>query len=218
MSALTKLTYPSMWLVLAPPGSGKSYFLRHMFTELLLKRAFRYGVVFANACFNEEYEWLDEGHVHSDYTEEKLRQIVEFQKAAKEQTGEFPPAFIIFDDCAANAFHTPYFVRFASLYRHLNLTVVFSIQRLKSLKSPMIYSCCRYCVVFYNESDADIKILHEHVAGGLTPSWRGLKTLIAEQCQDRHCLIVNRAESDRAKKCLRYRAPAKQKKVRFVFE
>lgn len=216
--SLTKLVYPSMWVVLAPPGSGKSYFLRHMFTELLLKKKFKYGMVFANACFNDEYSWLDESHVHSEYTEDKLKQIVDFQKAAKAESGEFPPAFIIFDDCAANAFHTPYFVRFASLYRHLNLTVVFSIQRLKSLKSPMIYSCCRYAVIMYNESDSEIKILYENVATGITKSWRELKTKIADNCQDRHMLIINRAESDRAKKCIRYRAPNKQKEIRFEFD
>lgn len=216
--SIAQFTYPSLWLLVAPPGSGKSYFIRHMITELLLKNKFKYGVVFASAAFNDDYNWLDDASVHSGYDENILKSLIQLQVAAKEQTGAFPPCFVVLDDCLGANFATPWFVNLVGKYRHYNITMIFAVQRLKSLKSPILYSCCKYAIIFYNESESDLKILYENVAGGIAKSWRDLKTLIATQCQDHACLIVDRATADRAKKCLRYRAPSRQKNIKFTFE
>ena len=212
---LQQLTYPSAWLMVAPPNSGKSYFIRYMLTELLQKKKFQYGAIFSGSSFNDDYDWYDDSLVW-EYSEAKLRKIVEVQMAAKERDGAFPPIFVVFDDCLGSNFATPWFVGFMSKYRHYNITLIFAIQRLKTLKSPIIYSCARYVVLFYNESDADIKTLYDNVATGVAASWRELKTLIAARCTDHACLIIDRACTDKTKKCIRYRA-GKQKNLKFEF-
>ncbi|PRP85249.1 hypothetical protein PROFUN_07019 [Planoprotostelium fungivorum] len=66
---------------------------RHMITDLLLKKKFKYGIVFASAAFNDDYAWLDDTSV-----------------AAKETAGAFPPCFVVFDDVLGSNFATPWFV------------------------------------------------------------------------------------------------------------
>ena len=55
--------------------SGKSYALRHMLTDMLLRRQLKFGLVFTSTKFNGAYNWLPDKYVFDEFDKEKFRSL-----------------------------------------------------------------------------------------------------------------------------------------------
>ncbi len=204
-----KFSLPAIFLWLASPGSGKTHFIKYLITEFCKKKKFKYGLCFTNT---QDYDgFLSESYVHKMYDEKILMRLLALQKQ-----NNYPPCFIIFDDCLNFNFNTPFFARFISEYRHSNISLFFGVQHLHSLKSPLLYQCTSYVFIPHNDSKREIKIIYDQFGSGLWENQKKLQTTIETECKDYTNLIINTRESDKSKKLSKMKAP-NYKKIKIEY-
>ena len=58
-------------------GAGKSYLLRNLIYQFQKKNVFKFGVCFSGTGFNSDYNFLPEGAVRSNYSEDQLAKYIE---------------------------------------------------------------------------------------------------------------------------------------------
>lgn len=200
---------PAIFLFLASPGSGKTYFIKYLITEFCRKKKFRYGLVFTNT---DDYDkFLPDGYVHRIYNENILKKLIKLQR----ENGN-APCFVVFDDCLSFNFNTPFFNRFISEYRHYNISIFIGVQHLLALKNPLIYQCATYVFIPHNDSKREIKIIYDQFGSGLWKSQKDLAANIDIQCKNYVNLVINTRETDKKKKLMTMKAP-EYKKMRIEY-
>lgn len=161
------LNLADSWLMLIAGRSntGKSHFIRWLFSEM--RNRFAYGVVFTTTAFEGAYDFLPDGYVHDEYSDETVHALIDVQKRAhkkakkratkmakgREVTPEdiekyFPRAFVLLDDCCAdNEFKSPALKLLATAGRHYNITTILSTQYIH-LCPPVIRANTNYGLFF----------------------------------------------------------------------
>lgn len=139
---------PSIILLIGKPKRGKSYFIRYLNYMWAVNRGtFNHVLVFSgSASFTEDFSYVPEDYIHT-WDEEVLKNFIEMQKENGYQ------ALLILDDVVGIAkMQTDLFEQIISTHRHLNLTIVISMQRMTKYISTLIRTCAGYAGIFKQDS------------------------------------------------------------------
>lgn len=111
-------------LISAPTGSGKSTIILNLLLKYLKFKWDR--VIFFSETWDDDiykdHIWIDEENIHTEYTDEKLKKIVEEQQNAR-KNGKPIYTLIIFDDFQELFYKGSYLENFLCKCRHYGITV-----------------------------------------------------------------------------------------------
>lgn len=159
-----------LMIVAGRSNSGKSHFIRYLFSEL--RDDLDYGLVFSNTSFEGTYDYVPSRYIYEEYSEEPILALIKIQKqmiiraeakmAKQVKKGKIPKradgtlgpnpykkkAFILLDDCCADReFDSPVLKKLAVCGRHYNIFTILSTQYVH-LCPPVIRANCNYSLFF----------------------------------------------------------------------
>jgi hypothetical protein len=157
MEKLVKgLKTPSITVLAAAPGGGKTHLIRWLICEWSRLGRFSYGWVFSPTAFNGSYNWLPEANRSEVYTDKALQGIIDHQKTYRN------PAFLILDDCMGSInFLNALWTNFITTFRHYNLTLLIASQYILKIP-PVMRQCVTYAIVFKQNQKRSLVALHEN--------------------------------------------------------
>ena len=134
-----EIRWPSRIILVAPSESGKTNLLKH----LVYQNRDEFDHIWFFGKNQDEETWLPRNRRMKDVSQKAIQKIWDFQKKNKHLR-----CLICLDDCLAEDFSSMFWKDFLSSCRHQNISVVFSIQYLKS------------CPPALRENVRDVFILH----------------------------------------------------------
>jgi hypothetical protein len=183
------LDYPFSIIITGMPGAGKTGFIKYIFLSnhpTYKEDPFKYGIVFTNTKFDNEYDYCPQKYVHAAYNEDILRNFIELQKENSHHK-----TFIVFDDCLdKKAFQSKLFTELVTQYRHLNINLIITAQYLK-LVTPAMKECCRYAILLKSSTEDSIKSNYESFGFGFSDR-KKFEEYIRENCVNYGAILVDR--------------------------
>lgn len=169
--------HPSLILVNAPQGCGKSHLIRYMMYEM--RKIFDYGIVFTNTHFEiDSFDYIDKKFVHPEYNPVILDNLMKLQEQVITE-GKNKHCFCIFDDAInASQFKDPVLKRACTQLRHYNMTIIFSSQYTNLLPSWM-RSNAMISIIFRSETEINLKALFQSY-GQLFQNFNDFKNYIMQ--------------------------------------
>jgi len=122
------ISIPSLNIITASQGSGKSHLIRYICYEL--RKQIDYAVVFSNTFFdNDPFDYIKDGFVHPEFNEEVVENMMEIQAKLVEKN-KIKEALMIFDDCLddLNQWNSPCMKKLTTQLRHYHITVIIATQ------------------------------------------------------------------------------------------
>lgn len=149
---------PSLLLINAPQGSGKSHLIRYIMHNL--RKKLDYGIVFTNTLFEDDsFDYINKKYIHPEYNPDILSSLMKIQSNLVEE-GNIKEAFVIFDDCIdAAQFKCPKLKQLCIQLRHYHITVIFATQYTNLLPTWMRANALDV-VIFRTDSECNLKALH----------------------------------------------------------
>ena len=90
---------PRIVVCVGKPRSGKSNAVRYfLLKNILNKKKFKFGIVFTRTKFNDDYNYIPEKYIYTEYKPELLKKYMNGLEKLKKKTGVIPPNFVIMDD------------------------------------------------------------------------------------------------------------------------
>lgn len=156
-----EIEIPSLILINAPQGSGKSHLIRYIMW--MNRKKFDVGLVFCNTFFEDDsFDYIDKKNklIHPEYDEKVLKNLMKIQ-AEKKEEGETTNAFVIFDDCIdAKQFQSPVLKNLCTQLRHYNITVIFSTQYANIIPTWMRANAMTV-IMFKTDTESNLRALYE---------------------------------------------------------
>ena len=154
---------PSINLINAPPGSGKSVLVKYLICDLHKNGKLEYGICICPTNHNGEYSYLPDSYVHSVYTDLTVARLMKLQVEQIRRFGAARPAFIILDDCLGMVnFGCKLLVKLFSNYRHYNISIFITSQYLQKYITPHLRSVASHYITFQlrnrREYDSNLQV------------------------------------------------------------
>jgi hypothetical protein len=158
------LTLPSLAVVVAPYGSGKTSILKFLILEQCEKIA---GIVlFSNTgrdAWNENYSWLNPLYIYDRFDEEIIARLKKLGKRIKKANPDHH-LVLIFDDSvglAKSMFKGPEAKKLLTTLRHYGVSILISTHQLQTEVSTLIRNNVRDLILFQQSDPAGTKIAAE---------------------------------------------------------
>jgi len=137
--------------LLGDRGSGKSNAIKGIIKQHLANKTVDYVVCFSpTGGFSKvggSYDYLPDKFIHKQYTEEKLKNILNFQEN-RVKNNQPSDMILIFDDMLGINTNTPTFTRLITCNRHYNIRIIFSAQYVKGTLNPLMRSNTNVVMLF----------------------------------------------------------------------
>lgn len=150
---IEKLNFPEhcFFLISSARRSGKSVLIKNLLKVYLEQHDIDVIIVFTNTKFNKDYSSFLKNDCIFEYKDcdEKLNMIIERQKSKLKKSCLCPNIIIILDDVDLDDQNNKSLLWSATMGRHVQLTVILSVQYPKGISNWKIRSNCD--VLFYNE-------------------------------------------------------------------
>lgn len=184
---------PSLSIICASQGSGKSHLIRYLMYKL--RKKFSYGLVFTNTFFDDDaYDFIPSKYVHPEYDEVALQKLMDIQAKLVDE-GIEKNAFVIFDDCLddPNEFKSLVLKRLTTQLRHYRITVIFSTQYCNSLPSRMRTNAMS-CFMFQTDTEVSLKALFNSY-GQKFDSFNDFRKFLMKNTGDFKFIYYNKLET-----------------------
>lgn len=154
-----QIELPSLILLNATQGSGKSHLIRYLMH--MNRKKFDYGIIFCNTHFEaDSFDYIDKKFVHPEYNPEVLSNLMKIQAKLVEE-GVIKQAYVVFDDCIqASQFQCPNLKQLCTQLRHFHITVIFATQYTNLLPTWMRANAMDV-IIFKTTSKSNLIALYE---------------------------------------------------------
>jgi hypothetical protein len=179
-------------LLIGKSESGKSYLLRYLITYLsCVRKLWKVGIVFSGtAKFNNDYSFLPPQCVIQGFSEDKLKKWLEKLTAAAGPSKNYPPSFMILDDCLGLIGKSEYLKNFLSIFRHYNISLFICTQYLKSdVSGTILRAQLTYLIAFRTASKPTIHAMYENW-GQECGDETDFRKLFLKQTQEEHTAFL----------------------------
>lgn len=200
---MADLITPSIILLSASPGSGKSYMIKYLLKTLCAKGRFELGLVFCQTVFNEGYDYLPKKAV-SMYNENKLKKFILSQKKLIEE-GNPRDAFLILDDCiGAIKWNSDLWTHIITTFRHYRITIFISTQYVYKIP-PVVRACAFYSFVYSPQEGRTINALWETF--GMTMSKQQFTDMLIQNTGNYYAILIDNKQNDASQRYKKIKAP-----------
>jgi len=180
---------PSIILISAGPGSGKTNLIKYILCDLFSKKKLFYGIVFCPTSFNDSYSFLPSKYIYSQYDEDVVINLINLQIKQIKSNNQAKPCFIVFDDMIGSInFNSHLFSKLVSTFRHYNVTLIFSVQYLYKV-SPVLRECVSLFITFYQPTKRSIEAIYDTYMNEFE-SYNECKEFIQNQTKDYKFIMV----------------------------
>jgi len=207
------ITLPSMLLINGQIGSGKSHFIRYLFS--IYKNKLKYGIVFSHTCFNEgNFDYIPEKYIYSEYNGEVLHNLMKIQEQQPKNQRHL--AFVVFDDCLFDSYNKcKYFNRLSVELRHYNILLIISTQYAHKLP-PTLREQAYQVIIFNAFSKRNINALFESYGQNFN-CYNDFKEYILGNTGEYKFIYHDRKEKDKDKQYQIMRCPKNFKKFKLAY-
>ena len=140
---------PGLYLLIAPPGSGKTSLIRFEIFKGAQKKTYNFVFIFTSTP-DDYNDIINSDYIYTRFSEDSLARIMKFQK-------DNPGCriLLIFDDMVgAMNFNSDLINQLVTQYRHYNLGVVIATQYCKKIPPTTRESCTKAFILGLNSRDA----------------------------------------------------------------
>lgn len=198
--------------------TGKSYLLKHILSNMLERKEFKFGLVFTATKFTDSYSWLPDERVYANFDMDAFQLWLRFLVKIKKARGDIPPSFLVFDDIISQLpLGSKEWAQFIATFRHFNITIFITTQ-FPNMIDPLLRSQTEYAYLFTMTNDPQFR--SSYLAfGGLLPNLRAWREYVNKHTGDYKCIIFHRdAPPTLAERYKQYKAPPEGKKrLKFDF-
>lgn len=153
------------YLVLGPPGSGKSHLARQLIIQGFQENKWDYVMILSVS--QEDYEYIDERLRFSaaEQFQNKIIQLIQYQKIqielAKKQNRPAPRCLLVVDDPLGSVnWNAPIWAQIASTYRQWLIFVIIIAQYIAAVPKSF-YTCARKAFIFPQPQEDDYKRVYQ---------------------------------------------------------
>ena len=190
------------------PRMGKSNLTRYLLLKTILnKKIFKFGIVFTRTKFNEDYSYIPDQYIYTEYKPELLEKYMNGLEKLKKTTGDIPANFVIFEDQQGILNKTDsVLTNFVSCHRHFNSTCIFNFQYLFGA-SPLLRECTTYAFMFNSKGHRTINGLFENF-GMLFDNMKEFKKYFLHNTSKKYTAIrYEQKQNKKERNYCRYKAP-----------
>lgn len=149
--------YNGLSIILGKPKSGKTHLIKYLVREICNHHGIEIVLLFSKSSGTPQYNYIPRQWQYSGFDTEKLNQIYSMQRALQ-QEGFIPPKILlIFDDCIDKKNQTQLFLDMVNNHRHLNFTVLYTLQFLSNNISTNFREVVNRAFVFKQDSANSLK-------------------------------------------------------------
>ena len=181
------LDIPSVALIAAPPGSGKSHLIRWILREKCMQGEFNHGLVITNTKnFSEDYDFLPTSWVKSEYSDKLIDKFIQVQEDNPESQ-----AFLVLDDVIGKAtLKSKTFLNLITCFRHYRITILIAVQYINNHICTTIKTCARYGMWFDHGDEAALKCIYQ-TFGSYFRTFADFREFCANNLKEKHTFIVH---------------------------
>ena len=199
---------PRIVVCVGKPRSGKSNAVRYfLLKNILNKKKFKFGIVFTRTKFNDDYNYIPEKYIYTEYKPELLKKYMNGLEKLKKKTGVIPPNFVIMDDQQGLLNRQDSILtNFVSSHRHFNSSCFFNFQYLFGA-SPLLRECTTHAILFNSKGLRTINGLFENF-GMLFDTLQHFKDYFLKNTKKKYTAIMYEQNENKLKKNYqRFKAP-----------
>jgi hypothetical protein len=197
MSEDIDFSNPQVIVSIGKPRSGKTNSTKYFILKNTVdKHIFKFGIVFTSTKFNEDYDYIPQQHIHTDYTETFLKDYMNKLEKVKKKHKDIPDNFVIFDDMIGmiNTIHDKTLINFIASHRHYRCSVFFNFQYLYAA-SPLLREVSTYALMFNTKGDRSLKGLYFNF-GQLFNNYNDFKQYFMKNTQQKYSAILFSQEAN----------------------
>lgn len=149
--------YNGLSILLGKPHSGKSHLIKYLVREICNSTPIQMVLLFSKSSGTPQYNYIPSQWQYDGFDIDKLNQVYRMQRAL--QMNGFKPLSIllIFDDCIDKRNGGGLFLDVINNHRHLNLTIIYSLQFLSGNISTNFREVVNRAFLFRQDSETAIK-------------------------------------------------------------
>lgn len=161
------ISHPSLTIIVGKCRAGKSHLLKYLLYELGCSTKIDMVHLFSRSALSSasdnvnQYDYIPEQWQHHDFQLSSIKNIIKIQRRALRVHGKAPKTVIIYDDGFAKKNQSEDFLKIINSYRHLNISVIVSLQYLASNISTNFREIADNCFIFKADTGSSIKANHE---------------------------------------------------------
>jgi hypothetical protein len=176
---MVNFSIPSIHILPASPGSGKSYLIKYLIYKLSKQKLIDYIIVFCGTSFNNSYNFIPEEFVYNDFNENILKNLLEHQSRFRKK----PNCVIIFDDCVSfesELRRSRFCMKLFTEYRHYNITTFIATQYIYKLP-PVCRESATYYWLYPQRTKRSWESLYENCGSNQFDNMNDFKKYILEE-------------------------------------
>ena len=183
---------PGLFLIIAPPGSGKSTLVKFdLFNGALLK-TYDYAIVFT--CTPYDYSFIPRKFIFTMFNESNIARILKYQKENIHLR-----LLLIFDDMIGEAqFNTRLMNILVTQYRHYNVGLIITTQYVNKIP-PTIRESCSKAFILKLQTENAYKVCFESF-GCMFGKISTFKNYVEHNTRDHNFIVVNNRETSQNKR------------------
>ena len=199
---------PKIVVCVGRPRMGKSNAVKYfLLKNILNKGIFKFGIVFTRTKFNDDYSYIPDKYIYTEYKPELLKKYMNGLEKLKKKTGQIPANFVIMDDQQGLLNRNDSILtNFVSSHRHFNTSCFFNFQYLFGA-SPLLRECTTHAILFNSKGHRTINGLYENF-GMLMDDFNEFKEYFLKNTKkDYTAMMYEQKENDKHKNYKRFKAP-----------
>ena len=212
---------PRNTILVGKKHSGKTNLTRYLLLNYSIqKKKFKFGIVFTNTKFDEEYIFMPDEYIIQGYDKpvfmNYIKQLEDFSKKNKKRP---PSNFMVFDDLVGVLREDKEFINFICNHRHYSTSVFLSAQYLKKGIPTTMRECIDYGFFFNSKTEQTLKALYESF-GQLFGDYKTFRNIFMNNTKEKFQSILYRAEFDDIDNAYKkFKSPdmSKHKKIKIEF-
>ena len=199
---------PQVIVSIAKPRMGKSNAVRYwLLKNFIDKKIFKFCIVFTRTKFNNEYDFVPDKHIYTEYDPDILKKYMNGLEKLKKKTGKCPPNAVIIDDQQGLLNRNDsVLTNFIASHRHYNTSIFFNFQYLFGA-SPLLRECATYALMFRSAGHRTINGLFENF-GMLFDNFDHFKKYFLNNTKKKYTgILYSQKENKLHKNYKRFKAP-----------
>lgn len=177
-------------VIIGRKKSGKTNLVKHLILRnTLVNDHFKYGLIFTNTGFNDEYNYVPPDYVIKGYDREKFLQYIKFL----EGLDEIQPNYLVFEDLVGILNNDPVFTNFICNNRHYKTTVIVNAQYLVKGINTVLRENTDIGFFFNSLNDRTQRSLYE-AYGGLFPKFIYFKEAFLTNTSERYTCMLYKSD------------------------
>ena len=211
-------TKPKIVLLNGQCGVGKTKALKW----IILKHTvdipiWEFGIAFTGTKFDNDLDFLPDEYVFQGYDESILARYIDQLTKRKEDGEDIPHNFLVFDDLHGIINNlSPLLKNLVTIHRHLNMTIIFSNQVLKS-RNTTLREIVNYGIFFNTKRKDTIKAIFEEF-GQLFDNFKEFKEFFLNATKEKYTAIFYDSSIDELEdNYMIFKAPLIENDVKLEF-